>query len=237
MRTARTEDPRLVAQLIEVEADVPAAVLADVLRADAARPADVRVRHRAGIRQVPAFTEILSHGDVPSPFVDEGVYLITGGAGGLGLLFAEHMATTVSGVTLVLTGRSELSGQRRAQLERIRDLGAEVAYEAVDVADSAAVAALVARIVASHGRLDGVIHAAGILRDALIVNKSIEDFSAVLAAKVTGLVNLDEATKDSPWPSSPRSHRPQACSETRGRRTTQRPTPSWTRTPRTASGW
>ena len=50
------------------------------------------------------------------PWRDGGVYLITGGAGGLGLLFAEAIAKQARDTTLILTGRSALSEGARARL-------------------------------------------------------------------------------------------------------------------------
>ena len=47
-----------------------------------------------------------------------------------------------------------------------------------------------------HRALHGIVHSAGLLRDGLLASKSIADFDAVLAPKVQGLLNLDEATRD-----------------------------------------
>ncbi len=63
----------------------------------------------------------------------------------------------------------------------------------LDVADAEAVSALVADIRARHGRLDGVLHAAGLLDDGAITGKTPESLAAVLAPKVTGVCNLDRA--------------------------------------------
>src|SRR5690606_17792925 len=47
---------------------------------------------------------------------------------------------------------------------------------------------------ARYGRLDGVIHAAGALRDSFLLSKTEEELLEVFAGKVAGVVNLDEAT-------------------------------------------
>ena len=193
LKTAHAEDPRCMTQLVEVEPGMAADGLAVALAADAARPGDMRVRHAAGVREVNVLAE-LPRCARPAPFDDGGVYLITGGAGGLGLQLASYAARTAAETTVILTGRSELRDAARAAIGSIE--GALVRYEAVDVTDSAAVRALVADIVRRHGRLDGVVHAAGLLRDSLLVNKTPEELAAVLAPKVSGLANLDEATRD-----------------------------------------
>jgi polyketide synthase PksN len=51
-------------------------------------------------------------------------------------------------------------------------------------------------ILRDHGRLSGIVHSAGVIADALLVNKSAEQFRGVLAPKVQGTTWLDEATKD-----------------------------------------
>ena len=196
LRTARAEDPRIVAQLIEVEPGATPEALAALLAADAAAPDDVHVRHAAGGRQVRALAEVTVPAEVAAPVAAGGVYLITGGAGGLGLIFAEHLATAARDVTVVLTGRSPLSDERRVRLDALSATGATVCHEVCDVTDAAALAALVARIIAEHGTLTGVIHAAGITRDALIVNKTTDELAAVAAPKAAGALALDEATKE-----------------------------------------
>src|SRR5215470_8957185 len=130
------------------------------------------------------------------PWRDGGVYLITGGAGGLGLIFAGAIAASVKAPVLVLTGRSELSAEKQGELEAMEELGACLEYRRVDVSDGASVAALFFEICATYGGVSGVVHSAGVIRDSLIVNKSEAEVAAVLSPKVAGLIALDEATRD-----------------------------------------
>ncbi len=78
---------------------------------------------------------------VASPWKDSGVYLITGGTGGLGLLLAERIAASARRPVLWLTSRSAPSVEAQARLSK---LDATVVHRCVDVAHAAAVAALVA---------------------------------------------------------------------------------------------
>lgn len=71
-------------------------------------------------------------------------------------------------------------------LERLRAAGAEVEYHAVDVRDAEAFGALIDGIYARLGRLDGVIHGAGVIDDKLIRDKTPESFAAVYDTKVIG---------------------------------------------------
>ncbi|HLL83329.1 MAG TPA: SDR family oxidoreductase, partial [Longimicrobium sp.] len=112
-------------------------------------------------------------------FRQDGVYLITGGMGRLGLIVAEHIASRV-GARLVLTGRGELPpeaeweswlevhhagdrvGQRIRKLMRLREMGAEVMCVAADVSREEHMRAVVEQAEARWGRIDGVVHAAAI---------------------------------------------------------------------------
>jgi NAD(P)-dependent dehydrogenase (short-subunit alcohol dehydrogenase family) len=71
----------------------------------------------------------------------------------------------------------------RGNLEMLRRLGASVAYHQVDVRDEAGFGALIESIYKSHGRLDVVIHGAGIIEDKLIAQKRPDSFERVFHTK------------------------------------------------------
>jgi len=126
---------------------------------------------------------------------EKGVYLITGGVGGLGLIFAEFLAKEYK-AKLVLTGRSKLSAEREAKLDALRKSGAEILYFPADISNPEDVKNLVKAGKSRFGAIHGILHAAGVLRDSLVRNKTLEDMSAVIAPKVYGTLHLDEITKD-----------------------------------------
>ena len=72
----------------------------------------------------------------------------------------------------------------RANLAALRQAGAIVEYHALDVRDATALAALIDDIYRRWGRLDGVIHGAGIVEDKLIPEKTPQSFARVLSTKV-----------------------------------------------------
>ncbi|OMG70607.1 beta-ketoacyl synthase N-terminal-like domain-containing protein, partial [Burkholderia ubonensis] len=71
-------------------------------------------------------------------------------------------------------------------------------YQALDVSDREAVRQLVLQIQEEHQALNGIVHGAGVIRDGLLTGKQPEVLREVLSAKVAGLVNLDEASRDVP---------------------------------------
>ena len=136
---------------------------------------------------------ILSCDLTPSadPFREHGTYLITGGLGGLGLLFARHLAAARP-VNLILTGRSAVSAAQQARIDELEALGARVSVLRADVADRAAMRRGLAAAQDRFGSINGVIHAAGVVGGSSLFAKDIEHFHRVLAPKVQGTLVLDE---------------------------------------------
>lgn len=129
------------------------------------------------------------------PIREKGVYLITGGLGGLGLVFAHYLIRKAR-ATLLLTGRSPLSSAKREKIKYLKSLGGRVHYYKADVSVEKEVKRLISRIKSRFDKIDGVIHSAGILRDNLVLKKSREDFAAVSASKVLGTIYMDELLKE-----------------------------------------
>ena len=196
LRTASLEHPGFAGQLILAGEGATTSTLAAQLRQER-RARDVLVRFEAGTRQVLRWQETpLQGGATPVAFRDRGVYLITGGLGGLGLLFAGEILQQASQCRVILTGRAPLDADKQAALDRLPAGPGRVEYRQLDLDDAAQAARLVGAIVAEHGRLDGILHSAGMTADAFIVKKTDAELRAVLAPKVAGTVNLDEASAD-----------------------------------------
>jgi len=76
-------------------------------------------------------------------------------------------------------------------------LGTQVTYIQSDISKRDDVDALIHQIEKKHGALTGIIHAAGLIHDNYIIKKSVAELQEVMAPKVSGLYNLDEATQKS----------------------------------------
>ena len=125
---------------------------------------------------------------------EKAVYLITGGAGGLGLIMAQYLAKQYR-AKLVLSGRSNPGGDKDKIIEQIRSLGGEAVYIKADVSKRNHVKNLIAQAKIHFKDINGVIHCAGAIRDSLAINKTQSEIDAVLNPKVFGTVLLDEETK------------------------------------------
>jgi acyl carrier protein len=85
-----------------------------------------------------------------------------------------------------------------ATLTELGALGSEARYRAVDFRERDAVLQAVKEIHAEHGRLDGVVFAAGIIEDRLIAEKTPESFQRVYGTKTAGAAALFAALDDLP---------------------------------------
>jgi polyketide synthase PksL len=190
----RLEQPRLRLKALGVERTTPAATLAAILLAEL-RDESLDVRYAHGKRLLRSLEEIPSGAIGTETTIPRGgVFLVTGGLGGLALIFAACLVEEFD-ARVVLVGRSALD---EARAQRLKPLADRVGYLQADISRLDEAARVVAETKRRHGRLDGVFHAAGVLRDGLIWNKTVEDFDAVLKPKMAGVEALDEATKAEP---------------------------------------
>ncbi|MFJ1618723.1 SDR family NAD(P)-dependent oxidoreductase, partial [Streptomyces sp. NPDC088251] len=145
---------------------------------------------------------------------EEGVYLVTGGTGGLGLALVEHLAK--SGGRVALTARTALppdaewdewlARQRGDEssgaidtvrrLRRMRDAGAQVLVLQADVSDRAAMREAVRTTVEHWGAIHGVFHTAGVPGGGLIQLKDMKSAVDVMLPKVRGTLVLEEELRE-----------------------------------------
>jgi NAD(P)-dependent dehydrogenase (short-subunit alcohol dehydrogenase family) len=93
--------------------------------------------------------------------------------------------------------RSILAQREIAQtLEKVRLAGSDVHYTQVDVRDEAAFSHLIADIYARRGRIDGVIHGAGVVEDKLARDKTPESFGRVFDTKVAPAMLLQKLIRN-----------------------------------------
>ena len=147
-----------------------------------------------------------------SPVRPGGTYLITGGFGGIGLTVARSLAEL--GCTLVLTARGNLPkrevwahylqrhapqdklARRIRAVQELEALGAKVEPHAADICNLPEMQGVVEATVARHGRIDGVIHAAGLMEDAPLLAKSTGSIEKVFSSKIHGTKVLDQLFPD-----------------------------------------
>ncbi|WP_161784542.1 SDR family NAD(P)-dependent oxidoreductase, partial [Actinokineospora spheciospongiae] len=183
-RTVTAETSLLTTKVVEADptAETVLAELADGF-------ADSEVRWVRGRREVVRFAPAATTPGTPK---QRGVYVITGGAGGLGLHLADRLATAYQ-ARLVLIGRRSITPELATRIAGWEDTGAQVQYLRADIADATQARAAIATARAVFGAVDGVFHCAGLVRDGLFFRKDDADVAQVLAAKTAGTRNLLEA--------------------------------------------
>jgi len=203
LRTLCIEHPRIRCQVISVDDLRSQSIdaMASILRMEAAVSlkgvAEIIYENGLQTRLVSVLHEV-SYAPLTkaiTSFRENGVYVITGGLGGLGLIVAEHIASQVA-CKLVLMGRSQLDEAGRRKIDRLRGRGAEVLYFATDLGDYEMLAAALKSIRETFGSVNGILHSAGVIKDQTISRKNLEDVRSVLRPKVTGLWNLDRVTAE-----------------------------------------
>ena len=133
----------------------------------------------------------------PGRFRADATYLITGGLRGLGLLTAEWMVGR-GARHLVLMARSAPSERAREAVGRMEERGAELLTVQGDVADPACVRGIIETIGRTMPPLRGVMHAAGVLEDGVLMRQDWGRFARVLSPKVDGAWNLHALTLNKP---------------------------------------
>jgi acyl-CoA synthetase (AMP-forming)/AMP-acid ligase II/NADP-dependent 3-hydroxy acid dehydrogenase YdfG/acyl carrier protein len=204
VRTANAERGRTWVRQLDVRSDEPdvgGAVLTELAAADELVAAREGGRLVTRIRPVPkalgtGTANRIRHG---------GLYLITGGLGGIGHRFARLLLAEF-GATVVLVGRSAPAGERAVRLQALAQLG-PVTYRQVDVADAPALLEIVQEAERDSGRpLDGVLHLAGAdisgqwedLDAGLLVREQADEFRRMYHSKVHGTYALASVLEKRP---------------------------------------
>ncbi|MBC1236342.1 MULTISPECIES: type I polyketide synthase [Nostoc] len=179
------------------------------------KPTDSVVAYRKHHRWIQTFEPVSLEEASPEKarLQQGGVYLITGGLGGIGLTLAEYLAKTVQ-AKLVLISRSGLPkadewekwlithdeqdpvSKKIRAVQVLEGLGAEVLVERADVANLEQMQLAIASVTKRFGKIHGVIHAAGIAGGGIMQLKTPQVAASVLAPKVQGTLVLDSIFKD-----------------------------------------
>ncbi|MCC1493267.1 SDR family NAD(P)-dependent oxidoreductase [Cognatishimia sp. F0-27] len=197
MQTVRAEWPQTLAQCVEIPSGMATPDAVALLNAARAHPDLCTLRAGQGGLETVRFDTVPT-ADGQCPWHEAGVYLITGGAGGLGALFARDIAQRSQGATLLLLGRAQLGEGHRTLLAELEALGARAHYAACDVCDKGALDATIGGLADRFGVLTGVVHAAGLTDDGLLTARGDKAMRAVLAPKIAGTRALDAATAAMP---------------------------------------
>jgi acyl transferase domain-containing protein len=127
----------------------------------------------------------------------DAAYLITGGFGGLGLAVARWIAGH-GARHVALLGRRGPDEAAQRSIDELRQANVDVIPLLADLANAESLRGALARVTAEGRALRGVFHLAGLLDNAVLSALTVPRFADVLAPKIQGTWNLEQATQDQP---------------------------------------
>ena len=213
LKTISLEMPKLRSRHVDLTVDETSVNVDLILQELRVLSADREVAYRQQQRLIPCLEKVdFRQSEKQSlPFKLGGMYLITGGLGGVGTEIAKYLLKHYK-ARLLLVGntslpqRSEWSTQtaqtdkilqKIAVYQELEELGGEIIYKAVNICDLNSLRQIVDQA-KSHWQcqLDGVLHLAGTYEERSLLEESYESWSAALRSKVGGAWVLNQLLKD-----------------------------------------
>ncbi|MDO9003892.1 MAG: type I polyketide synthase [Aquabacterium sp.] len=187
-RVVAREYPQFNSRLVDFDPDTGIDEQA-LIRLSRIRNVDeeqIALRHQSW--HAPRLSPLRIHAK-PLNIRSDGVYLVSGAFGGMGLKLVQWLLEQ-GAKHLLLIARSAPSDDVRLWLSQAQTDGARIAVEAVDVSDYLSLKQAVQKHVAHDKPLAGMFHTAGVFADSLLQDYDWRVFSAVFPAKVQGSWNL-----------------------------------------------
>ncbi|MDO5104185.1 MAG: SDR family NAD(P)-dependent oxidoreductase [Lautropia sp.] len=156
---------------------------------------DSLVAYRGAHRWLKSYQNLPARQPGSSPLREKGVYLITGGFGGIGLVIACHLAEKYQ-ARLVLIGRSPIDEGRQAAIRALEAMGGEVLAMQGDVSESHWMNAVIKATKERFGDLHGVLHTAGVLGSGMIGTRHRKGVDKVFLPKLAGSLSLIQALNE-----------------------------------------
>jgi len=131
----------------------------------------------------------------------DGVYLITGGMGGVGFEIAQYLAKISSHIRVVLIGRSGLfdtclSDENKRRLLHLQQINEHIEYIPCDITNEDNMDKTFTYIYKNYNQLNGIFHVAGIVGGGNLDHLTRSKMHNVMGAKVDGTILIDKMTKD-----------------------------------------
>ncbi|MED1663365.1 SDR family NAD(P)-dependent oxidoreductase [Brevibacillus laterosporus] len=132
-----------------------------------------------------------------SSYRSGGVYVVIGGAGGIGEVWSEYMIRTYQ-AQIVWIGRKNKDASIQARLDRLASLGPSPLYISADATDQVSLQNAYESIKTRYPRIHGVIHSAIVLLDQSLANMDEARFRSGLVAKVDVSVRMAQVFQKEP---------------------------------------
>jgi acyl carrier protein len=196
-RVVDLEHPELWGGLLDLGEEVFEGEVEALLSEVSNPEGEEEVSYRSGERYVPRLRRVEAKGlgRSRSRIESEATYWVTGGFGGIGLEVARWLAREGASHLVLLGRRGASTPESRSALEELKSRGVEVYEAKADVTDEEALSR-VSEATGSYPPLRGIVHAAGVLSDGILLHQDWEGFERVLSPKVQGVWNLHRVSAE-----------------------------------------
>lgn len=211
VKVAAKEFNKITCRSVDIDPTVPAQTTAAQLLAETSAVGAEQVAYRGRKRWTWSYAPIRPQGapGAPALLKERGVYVITGGLGGLGLVLARQLTSLVR-ARLVLLGRTGLPDRdswadvlataadsdpiasKVRAVQAIEEAGGQVLVISADITDKARMRAVRAEIKAAFGPVDGVFQLAAATGGGMLEARPRAAAEVVLRPKVDGTYVLDD---------------------------------------------
>ena len=149
-----------------------------------------------------AYSYSLMQNDLASPnevqvYKEQGVYVVIGGAGGIGEHLSEHLIKGYS-AQVVWIGRRPIDAQIQKKIDRLSDFGKAPLYISADAGDLNSMQEAYAEIKKQFDSIHGIVHSALVLKDSVVSNMDEKTFRSSLEAKTNVCLTIASVFKDEP---------------------------------------
>lgn len=150
-----------------------------------------------GIRKSKAYTKLFQNVDIERnklPIVKEnGVYIVFGGASGIGLQCIEYIKNKFHNVKIIIIGRKE----ENQVVNRLQRLGDNVQYYKANIGDYDKLKDIIQFVLNEYGQINGIINSSGVSNDMVVVRRNKENIinEDILTPKVKGMENIISVTQ------------------------------------------
>jgi amino acid adenylation domain-containing protein len=171
--------------------DIADAIMHELLSDEEYVVAAWRGKHRYIQTLVP-----VSGKDLEQPVKEGGVYIVTGGAGGIGYEVAKWLAAKQP-VHLILVGRTVLpTGEKAKNIADLAATGSGVQYISCDMSKDNEVGELITTVRNRHGRINGIVHSAALPGVKRIKQNTLPEIKTIIGSRVYGMLSLLKWTED-----------------------------------------
>ncbi len=194
-RVIQLEHPELQCTCLDYDFSDKKAFITALLSEIMADEVETQISWREGQRYVARLTpHILPQNQ--SVIHQTGNYLITGGLGALGLQLANWLVK--QGAKYLILISRHVTTDAQIAVAQLIDRGAHITLVTADVTDQIALNQALAAVLPTLPPIRGVVHAAGVLRDSLLIQQQWSDFAEGLAAKTLGAWHLHRLFEKTP---------------------------------------